>query len=202
MNLRKIVKVFIPRGLYRKVEPYGHLVEAAALNLQKGGSPARNLKVIGVTGTNGKTTTCFLIYQMLHKAGYKVGMMTTVGYGANGEIKPQVDHMTTVPVPKLIKRLQELKGQDIEWLVMETTSHALVQRRDWGIPYSLGVLTNMSHEHLDYHGTFERYVAAKQLLFKRVNRNRKGLRTGVVNADDKVADKFTSLVKNPLTYGI
>lgn len=172
------------------------------LNSLKGGSPARKMKVVGVTGTNGKTTTCFLIQRMLYEAGYKVGLMTTVGYGAGDNIKPQVDHMTTVAVPKLIRRLQEIKEQGAEWLVMETTSHALAQHRDWSIPYSLAVLTNMSREHLDYHGTFERYVAAKQMLFKRVAGNRKGIKTGVVNADDPVADEFVGLTPKTLTYGI
>ena len=172
------------------------------LNSVKGGSPARGMKVIGVTGTNGKTTTCFLIHRMLHEAGYKVGLMTTVGYGVGDNIKPQIDHMTTVPVPKLIKRLQAIKDQGAEWLVMETTSHALAQHRDFGIPYSVAILTNITHEHLDYHGTFKNYVAAKRLLFERTDRNKKGLRTGVVNADDPSAKVFTSAITTPVTYGI
>ena len=172
------------------------------LNTLNGGSPARGMKVIGVTGTNGKTTTCFLIHRMLHEAGYKVGLMTTVGYGVGDNIKPQVDHMTNVPVPKLIKRLKEIQGEGAEWLVMEVTSHALAQHRDWGIPYSVAVLTNITHEHLDYHGTFDNYVAAKRMLFEKTNRNKKGLRTGVVNADDPSAAKFTSAIKSSTTYGI
>lgn len=139
---------------------------------------------------------------MLHQAGFKVGLITTVGYGVGADIKPQKQHMTTLPTPQLIKQLQELKDQGAEWLVMETTSHALAQHRDWGIPYSLAVLTNITHEHLDYHGTFERYVNAKLLLFKQANRNKKGFRTGVVNADDPSASKFISAIKTPLTYGI
>lgn len=172
------------------------------LNTLNGGSPAKGMKVIGVTGTNGKTTTCFLIHRMLHEAGYKVGLMTTVGYGAGDNIKPQVDHMTNVPVPKLIKRLKELESQGVEWLVMEVTSHALAQHRDWGIPYSLAVFTNITHEHLDYHGTFENYVAAKRMLFEKTNHNKNGLQTGVVNADDPSAERFTSAIKNSVTYGI
>lgn len=160
------------------------------------------MKVIGVTGTNGKTTTCFLIHRMLYEAGYKVGLMTTVGWGAGADITPQTIHMTTVPVPALIKRLKKLEGQGVEWLVMETTSHALAQHRDFGINYSLAVLTNITHEHLDYHGTFERYVQAKLKLFRRANHNKNGLRTGVVNADDPNADRFMAAIKNNLSYGI
>jgi UDP-N-acetylmuramoyl-L-alanyl-D-glutamate--2,6-diaminopimelate ligase len=202
VNFRKIVKAFIPSRLFRQVEPLGHLTEAVLLNTLAGGSPAGKMKVIGVTGTNGKTTTCFLIHSMLQEAGYKSGLITTVGYGAGGDIKPQDTHMTTVPVPQLIKRLRELERQGVEWLVMETTSHALAQYRDYGIPYSVAVLTNITHEHLDYHGTLERYVQAKLKLFKKTNRNKKGLRTGVVNADDPNGARFAAAVKNPLTYGI
>lgn len=202
MSFKRTIKKLIPRTLFARIEPAGHLAEAALLNYLNKGSPARKMKVIGITGTNGKTTTCFLIHRMLHEAGYKVGLMTTVGYGAGDKIKPQIDHMTNVPVPKLIKRLEELKGQDVEWLVMETTSHALAQHRDFGIPYSVAVITNVTHEHLDYHGTFERYVAAKRKLFEKANRNRKGLQTGVVNADDPNAGKFTSAIKKAVTYGI
>lgn len=202
MNPRKIVKSVIPKSVFRKIEPAGHLTEAVLVNAAAGGSPARGLKVIGVTGTNGKTTTCFLIQRMLHEAGFKVGLMTTVGYGVGTDINPQVEHMTTLPVTKLVKRIKELEGQGIEWLVIETTSHALAQHRDFGVPYSVAVMTNITHEHLDYHGTFERYVDAKLQLFKRANRNKKGLRTGVVNADDPSANKFVAAIQNPITYGI
>jgi UDP-N-acetylmuramoyl-L-alanyl-D-glutamate--2,6-diaminopimelate ligase len=188
--------------VFRRIEPAGHLGEAVLLSTLAGGSPARKMKVIGVTGTNGKTTTCFLIHRMLHEAGFKVGLMTTVGYGAGNDIKTPPDHYTNVPVPQLLKRLKELEGQGVEWLVMETTSMALAQHRDYGIPYSVAVLTNITQDHLDYHGTFERYVMAKLQLFKRANHNKKGMRTGVVNADDPNADKFIAAIKNHLTYGI
>lgn len=183
------------------IEPYGHLAEAVLLNILNG-FPARGIKVIGVTGTNGKTTTCFLIYRMLHEAGYKVGFMTTVAYGAGVDIKPQIHHMTNVPVPELMSRIKELKSKGIEWLVLETTSHALAQNRVWGIPYTIAVFTNLTHEHLDYHGTFERYRDAKRKLFKMTNRNYNGLRVGIVNADDPNAMYFTNDISNPLLYGV
>jgi UDP-N-acetylmuramoyl-L-alanyl-D-glutamate--2,6-diaminopimelate ligase len=202
MNPRKIVKKVVPKSAFRKVEPTGHLLEAAIRVTAAGGSPAKSMKVIGVTGTNGKTTTCFLIHRMLHEAGFKVGLMTTAGWGAGDNIKPQTIHMTTVPVPQLIKRLKQLESAGVEWLVMETTSHALAQHRDYGIPYSIAVLTNMTHEHLDYHGTFENYVKAKLKLFTKTNKNKAGMRVGIVNADDAVAPRFKAAIKNPLTYGI
>jgi len=201
MSPRSLVKKIIPRKLFRVIEPYGHLAEAVIFNIIYG-FPARGLKIIGVTGTNGKTSTSFLIYRMMHEAGYKVGLMTTVAYGAGGVVKPQIHHMTNVAVPELMQRLKWLKKQRVEWLVLETTSHALAQHRVWGIPYHVAVMTNVTHEHLDYHGSFERYRDAKRLLFKMCNRNQKGLRTGIINADDSSSKLFESDIARPLTYGV
>ena len=195
------MKKFIPSGLFAAIEPYGHLTEAVLLNTLNG-FPSRGMKVIGVTGTNGKTTTSFLVHRMLHEAGYKVGLMSTVGYGVGLDIKPQVHHMTNVSVPELMQRLKWMKAQDIDWLVLETTSHGLAQHRVWGVPYSVAVMTNVTHEHLAYHRTFERYRDAKRMMFKMTNRNRKGLRTGIINAEDPSAELFARDIKNPVLYGI
>lgn len=199
MNPRKVAKKVIPKGLFPAIEPYGHLAEAVLLNTVNG-FPARGMKVIGVTGTNGKTSTSFLIHSMLHEAGYKVGLMSTVGFGVGNDIKPQIQHMTNVSVPELMQRLKWMKQQGVEWLVLETTSHALAQNRVWGIPYQIAVMTNITHEHLDYHRTFERYLAAKVKLFKLANHNRKGF--GVVNAEDPNADSFIKAIKASVTYGV
>lgn len=200
MNPRAIVKKFVPKKAFSAIEPYGHLAEAVLFNTING-FPARGMKVIGVTGTNGKTTTTYLIHRMLHEAGYKVGVMTTVGYGVGNDIKPQVHHMTNVGVPELMQRLKFMKQQGVEWLILETTSHALAQNRVWGVPYSVAVMTNITHEHLDYHGTFERYRDAKRRLFKLANRNKRGLRTGIINAADPSAALFAGDIQTPLLYG-
>ncbi|MEI8338542.1 MAG: UDP-N-acetylmuramoyl-L-alanyl-D-glutamate--2,6-diaminopimelate ligase [bacterium] len=201
MNPRKIIKKFIPRNLFWRVEPYGHLLEAVFHNVING-FPARGMKVIGVTGTNGKTTTSFMIQKMLTDAGIKSGLMSTVGYGVGDDIKPQIHHMTNVSVPELMQRLKWMKSQDIEWLVLETTSHALAQNRVWGVPYSIAVLTNLTHEHLDYHRTFERYRDAKRKLFKIANNNKSGQRLGIINAEDPSAEYFASDIANTVLYGL
>ena len=201
MNSRRIVKKLVPKKIFTSIEPLGHLGEAVVFNAING-FPAHGLKVIGVTGTNGKTTTAFMIHCMLHEAGYKVGLMTTVAYGAGDDIRPQIHHMTNVPVPELMQRLKWMKAQGVEWLVLETTSHALAQHRTWGIPYSVAVMTNVTHEHLDYHGTFEKYREAKRKMFVLANKNKKGLRTGIVNAEDPSAELFADSVQNPVTYGV
>jgi len=201
MNPRHLVKTVIPSGLFTAIEPYGHLVESVIQNTVNG-FPAHGLKIIGVTGTNGKTSTTYMIHRMMHLAGYKVGFMSTVAYGVGDNVNQQIHHMTNVPVPELMERLKWMKSQGVEWLVLETTSHALAQNRVWGVPYSLAVMTNVTHEHLDYHKTFERYRDAKRKLFKLAAANRKGLQTGVINADDPSAGYFIKDVPRSITYSI
>lgn len=201
MNVRKIIKKLIPTSLFSAIEPLGHLLEAVVWNTVYG-FPARGMKVIGITGTNGKTSTTFLVHRMLQEAGYKTALMSTVAYGVGEEIRPQVHHMTNVPVRELMQRLRWMKSQNIDWLVLETTSHALAQHRVWGVPYSVAVLTNLTHEHLDYHKTFERYKAAKMELFKITARNTRGLQAGIVNADDPVSPEFAACVPKAITYGL
>ncbi len=201
MNFRKLIKIFIPKGLFRIIEPYGHLLEAFLFNLINF-FPTRNIKVIGVTGTNGKTTTTFLIHHMLYQAGYKVGVMTTVGYGYGLDITPQIHHMTNVSTREMLHRIKIMKKEGMEWLVLETTSHALAQYRVFAIPYRIAVFTNLTQEHLAYHRTFERYRQAKLKMFKMTNRYRQGLRLGIVNADDPNSDIFANTTKNSLTYGL
>lgn len=197
--LKKTIKKFVPRKLFTRVVPLWHLSVAVAAGARYG-FPSRQMRVIGVTGTNGKTTTSFMIHTMLAKAGYKTGLMTTVAYGVGDNITPQIAHMTTASAPLLQKRLAEFKKQGVEWVVLETTSHALSQHRVWGIPYEIAVMTNVTHEHLDYHGSFKHYLAAKARLFKLAARHPHGL--GIVNADDPNANVFVQQSKNAITYGL
>jgi len=201
MNTRKIVKKFIPTNLFTAIEPYGHLAEAVAFNTLHG-FPGHGLKVIGVTGTNGKTSTTFMIHRMLQEAGYKTGIMTTVAWGVGDDIEAQIAHYTNVPTPELMKRLKVMKAAKVDYLVMEITSQALAQNRAWGVPFSVAVMTNVTHEHLDYHKTFERYRDAKRKLFKLANKNKRGLQVGLVNAEDPSAALFASDIAHPVLYGI
>lgn len=172
--------------------PY-HIGKAALFSTAKG-FPGRKLKVIGVTGTNGKTTTSFMIWKMLNNAGHKTGVMTTVGWGVD-EIHEQMEHMTTVDVKLLNERIKTIAKSGAEYLVLELTSHALAQHRDLGIPIDIAVMTNVTHEHLDYHKTFERYRDAKRKLFKKA-------KYGVINADDPSAKFFERDVDKYMTYGV
>jgi UDP-N-acetylmuramoyl-L-alanyl-D-glutamate--2,6-diaminopimelate ligase len=198
-KVRRLTKAVIPTGLFRTIEPLGHLIEAVIMNILYG-FPARGMHVIGVTGTNGKTTTSFMIHRMLVEAGYDVALMSTVANGVGHDIVPQAAHMTTVSSPELLKKIRQFKKQGAKWLVLETTSHALAQHRVWGVPYEIAVMTNVTHEHLDYHRTFERYVHAKAKLFKVANKH--GRRFGVVNADDENAAVFARAIRRHVSYGV
>lgn len=174
------------------VVPY-HVGKAAIFGAAKG-FPGKRMTVIGVTGTNGKTTTSFMIWKMLNESGRKAGVMTTVGWGVD-EIHEQMEHMTTVDVRLLNQRIKKIADAGAEYLVLEITSHALAQHRDLGVPIDVAVMTNVTHEHLDYHKTFERYRDAKRKLFKKA-------KFGVINADDPSAGFFESDVAKHVTYGI
>ena len=174
------------------VLPY-HFAQAVIAN-NKYHHPAKNLHVIGVTGTNGKTTTCFMIWNMLNKAGFKTGLMTTVAWGVD-KLQPELGHMTTVDANTLNSRIQKIKNQGAEYLVLEVTSHALAEYRTLGIPFEIAVFTNLTHDHLDYHKTIAKYRKAKGKLFKKA-------KYSILNADDKATDYYKTLAKEYITYGI
>lgn len=203
MGFRDVIKQVIPSELFPTIEPYGHWAEAVIAQAL-GGFPARNLKVIGVTGTDGKTTTSTLITQMLRHSGYKVAMITTISvdFGDGKGVRPNPSRMTTMGAFPLVDLLKKVHASGAEWLVLETTSHALAQHRVWGVPYSVAVFTNLGHEHLDYHRTFERYREAKRRLFVQADKNHKGLRVGVANADDPNGEVFAQSIANPIRYGV
>ena len=153
------------KALLRKIPFYNQAVlpyhyTQAVIATVKNGFPARRLHVIGVTGTNGKTTTCFMIWQMLSHSGLKTGLMTTVAYGVD-KLKPELNHMTTVDAFTLNQRIRAIADQGAEYLVLEVTSHALAEFRTLGIPVDIAVFTNLTHDHLDYHKTITNYRNAK-----------------------------------------
>lgn len=199
VNSRKLIKKLIPVKLFHKVEPVGHLIEAVAANI-KYGFPSKKMNVIGVTGTNGKTTTTFLIHKMLTEAGFKSAMMSTVAFGVGNDIQQQNEHITTAQAGKLQKQLRDFQRAGVEWLVLETSSHSLAQYRVWGIKYRIAVMTNVTGDHLDYHKTFEKYLNAKKRLFKIASKSVNGF--GVVNADDLNADRFIESMSRTVSYGI
>lgn len=191
MSMKTFLMDKIPN--YNKlVIPY-HVLRAD-LAAHQYGFPGKRMRVIGVTGTNGKTSTCFLIWRMLNAAGHKTGLMTTVAWGVD-MLEKQIEHMTTVDARTLNFRMKKIADAGAEFLVLEVTSHALAQHRTFGVPIEIAVMTNVTHEHLDYHKTFENYRDAKRRLFKMA-------KYGVINEDDKSWAYFAKDVKEYITYGI
>lgn len=128
------------------------------------GNPSARLKIVGVTGTNGKTTTATLLYKIAIALGHKAGLIGTVENVINREIKPAT-HTTPDPIA-LHKLLNEMAEKGCEYIFMEVSSHALDQNRVAGINFVGGIFTNLTHDHLDYHKNFENYFAAKKKFFK------------------------------------
>lgn len=159
--------------------------------------PSHELKVIGVTGTDGKTTTVNLIYHILKTAGKKVSMISSVNAQIGDKAYDIGFHVTT-PDPLMIQKfLRQAVNQDVEYFVLETTSHALDQNRVFGVRYQIGILTNVTHEHLDYHCSYENYVLTKlKLLIKS--------RIAIANTDDDSFVFVNKLIdrKKLITYGI
>jgi UDP-N-acetylmuramoyl-L-alanyl-D-glutamate--2,6-diaminopimelate ligase len=176
--------------------------------------PARQLVVIGVTGTDGKTTTANLIFSILGAANFKTGLLSTLR-AAFGDIEePLALHVTTPEAPVIQEHLRRMVDSGLTHCILETTSHGLAQHRVDAIDFDLAVVTNITHEHLDYHGDYEGYLAAKSKLFeglthKTINVKTKNpfkvniQKTAVLNRDDSSFKHLLDLssAKN-LTYGL
>lgn len=158
-----------------------------------------NIKIIGITGTNGKTTTAAAIYSILLDLGFKCGLCGTRGAFINDE---QIDEksLTTSPILKTLEYLQLATQKKCDFFIMEVSSHALVQNRIEGLKFAAKIFTNITQDHLDFHGNFENYKAAKELFFtdeslKFINKDTLMIKFNVRNA-------FTYGIENPSLYQV
>lgn len=169
----------------------------AILSANYYGHPTKNLKLIGVTGTNGKTTSVYILKSILEKAGEKVGLIGTIAnYIGDEKIKSE---RTTPESLELQKLFKEMVDKGCTYCVMEVSSHSLELDRVYGCSFEIGIFTNLTRDHLDFHGTFDNYYNAKFKLFERS-------RTSVVNIDDnygyRVINDLNKLSKKIVTYSI
>jgi UDP-N-acetylmuramoyl-L-alanyl-D-glutamate--2,6-diaminopimelate ligase len=164
--------------------------------------PAEKLAITGVTGTNGKSTTAFLVESILTAAGRKSALIGTIEYHVAGKILP-APH-TTPEALDTNRILAEALGNGATEAVMEVSSHALAQQRVYGVPFDVAVFTNLTRDHLDYHGAMEDYFASKRVLFEGCGTD--APRAAVLNADDDYGQKLIAFSKNRsaevLTYGL
>ena len=171
--------------------------------------PARKLTVIGVTGTDGKTTTANFIFEILKAAGIHVGMISTVNAVIGEQVADTGFHVTTPEAPDVQRYLAQMVAAGLTHVVLEATSHGLAQERVAACDFDLGAVTNIMHEHLDYHGTYEAYRAAKGRLFASLaathTKPRGNFRTALLNRDDSSYDYLHALVEPPshqISYGL
>jgi UDP-N-acetylmuramoyl-L-alanyl-D-glutamate--2,6-diaminopimelate ligase len=161
------------------------------------GYPSRDLKLVGITGTNGKTTIVTLLHRLFMQLGYKTGLLSTIVNKINDREIPSTH--TTPDALSIQQLLAEMVEAGCSYAFMEVSSHALVQQRTAGIDFAGAVFTNITHDHLDYHKTFKEYIHAKKLLFDALNQHAFAL----INADDRNADVMIQNTKaQPHTFAL
>jgi UDP-N-acetylmuramoyl-L-alanyl-D-glutamate--2,6-diaminopimelate ligase len=165
-------------------------------------NPSARLKVIGVTGTNGKTTVAFMVKSILEAAGLKTGLMGTVRYEIGDRIIPA--QRTTPEALEIQQMMAQMVKADCQACVMEVSSHALEQKRVHGVSFDVAIFTNLTQDHLDYHGTMENYFTAKQKLFHKLQEEGNKTKAAVINIDDVFGDRLarSTTAAAHLTYGI
>lgn len=187
-------RVIVEKGLYDVEtlivdDTHKYLVEYLKLNYYE---KIKDLKLIGMTGTNGKTTTCFLLYQALNKAGIKAAYIGTIGFYIDKKIKDL--NNTTPDILQMYELLMECVDNNCEYVVMEASSQALDMHRLDGLEFTYGIFSNLTQDHLDYHKSINNYIKAKQILFENVKDKT------FVNIDDEYFNYF--IKDNSVTYGM
>ncbi|MFZ5390910.1 MAG: Mur ligase family protein, partial [Patescibacteria group bacterium] len=195
MGIKSFIRKLLPRPL---LQTY-HFIMSWAVALFYG-LPARRLVVIGVTGTKGKSTVSNMIWYVLQKMGYTTGLISTAQMAIGNNVWPNDLKMTMPGRLKLQQLLRQMVKQGCQYLVMETSSEGLAQFRQAGLPYSVGVFTNLTPEHIEAHGSFDNYRSAKGKLFAYLSKVKTAVKsplglvkpTSIVNLDDEAADYFLS----------
>src|SRR5262249_16538402 len=160
------------------------------------GNPSEGLLLVGITGTNGKTTTSYLLAAVFEAAGVKCGRIGTIGYLIGR--REQNASRTTPEAPDLQLMLREMVQQGCGACVMEASSHALALRRVDNLRFVAGVFTNLTRDHLDFHGDMESYFGAKRRLFDMLPDGA----VGVINVDDRRGADFVAAARRPVTYAV
>jgi len=192
---------FITGVTYVQVESASQALAVMASNFY--GNPSENLKLIGVTGTNGKTTITTLLYQLFKKAGYKVGLLSTVKVMVD-ENEYKATH-TTPDSLTINKYLKQMNDEGVEFCFMEVSSHGIHQNRTEGLHFEGGIFTNLSHDHLDYHDTFAEYRDVKKSFFDKLSPKAFVLvniddKNGLVMLQNTSAKKYTYALKTYADY--
>lgn len=190
--MTSLIKKLISQKL---INLFWHLPQAVLANILNF-FPSRDLIVVGITGTDGKTTTTNMIYQILKDAGYKVSVISTLGAVINGNNFETGEHVTSPSAFLIQKMMKMAKVKGDEYFVLEVTSHGLDQYRFFGVKFDIGVITNVTHEHLDYHKTFKNYLNTKAKLVQ-------SAKVAILNKNDKNFEYLSKKAKGKvISFGI
>lgn len=193
---KSIARKLLPTKVLKVVEDEYRLARASYANARFNW-PAKGMRVIMITGTNGKTTTAHFLFSILRKAGYSVGLSSTAEFRINERVEVNDTNMTVLDPIKLRRQLAQFKASMVDFVILEATSQSLDQHRLYGIPCELAIFTNLTQDHLDYHKTMQNYAAAKAKLW---DLNPK---ISVLNLDDEWYDYFKKRATGKIyTYGL
>lgn len=184
-NPKALIRSIVPRSAVRVLENSYRKTRGEFWQIRYG-FPARGMRVIAITGTNGKTTTSSYICEVVKAAGYTVAVYTTAYYEIRGERTPNRSHMTVTSQADVQRFFKKAKQAGVDFVVLEVTSHALDQHRVAGVAVEVAVMTNLTQDHLDYHKTMEKYAQAKALLFS----EQYSPKYSVLNSDDNWYEFF------------
>lgn len=197
MNIKSTVRKVVPKRTVKHLEESFRKQRTNVMHTVYG-RPASKLKVIAVTGTNGKTTTCNYINDLLKLSGKKTALYTTAVIEINGQRRANTSHRTVPHARQLMAFFKKAKKQKVDFVILEITSHALHQHKVLGIPIEVAIMTNISRDHLDYHGTMEAYTQAKARLFNSYMKPK----FSILNRDDEYYEYYSFQAKGKLlTYG-
>lgn len=191
-RVKKFARKVINKKALNKTEKVYRFQKAMTANVVHG-YPSKGMKVIAITGTNGKTTTATFVNEVLKAAGYKTAVFTTAYLEIAGSNEFNKSHMTVPSAWSVQSFLAKAKKAKVDWVVLEVTSHALDQYRIYGVPIEIAVITNLSQDHLDYHGTMQAYAEAKSRLLTDFNPKKV-----ILNADDEWYPFFKEKSKQPM----
>lgn len=198
MNIKSTVRKVVPKRTVKHLEETFRKKRATVLH-NAYLRPAKKLQVIAVTGTNGKTTTCNYINDILKATGKKTALYTTAVIEINGVRKLNTSHSTVPSVRQLLAFFRKAKKSKVDFVILEVTSHALHQHKTLNIPIQVAVMTNISQDHLDYHGTMEAYTQAKARLFN----GYMNPKVSILNHDDSYYDYYAFQARGDIqTYGL
>lgn len=178
------LKSYLRKRLPHRAILFSHWLRAAWAVVVNG-YPARGMLVFGITGTKGKTTSSFFLASILEEAGFKIGMVTTVSVKIGDEVWMNDENKSSLPPHKLQKLIKRMRQAHCDAIIIEATSHGIDQFRLLGVPYKYVGLTNITHDHLDYHPTWTHYQLTKLRLF-----TRRGLKAMAINGDDGSSELF------------